>query len=245
MHKTIDKILAALMADRGINQTELRLRTKVGQSTISRILNPNKPKGIKEPTDKQVKPLADFFGVTTDQLRGHVPISQTEASDRQDAAAQIKESNVVTADFKAPARSAMIEVPYLDTAGSMGRGIQRQETDNVIDHIRIDRTYLKSLVSFSLAENLALITGYGDSMKPTFSDGDIMLVDRGVTEVKLDAVYVLARNDEIFIKRLQRRSDGSYRMISDNKAYDPEDVSDLERFEVLGRVIYVWAGSKL
>lgn len=156
-----------------------------------------------------------------------------------------KESNVIKADFKAPLRASMIEVPYLDTVGSMGRGIQRKEVDNVIDHIRIDRAYLKSLVSFSLAENLALITGYGDSMSPTFSDGDIMLVDRGVTEVKVDAVYVLAKKDEIFIKRLQRRSDGTFRMISDNKAYDSEDLTDMDLFEVLGRVIYVWAGSKL
>lgn len=156
-----------------------------------------------------------------------------------------KESNVITADFRAPVRATMIDIPHLDTPGSMGRGIDRKEHEDVIQRLTIDRAYLKSLVSFSLAENLALITGYGDSMKPTFSDGDIMLVDRGVTEVKIDAVYVLAKNDEIFIKRLQRRSDGSFLMISDNKAYEPEAISDMDRFEVLGRVIYVWAGSKL
>ncbi|WP_447590115.1 LexA family transcriptional regulator [Aquipseudomonas campi] len=156
-----------------------------------------------------------------------------------------KESNVIKAEFRPAVRPAMIEVPHLDNPGSMGRGMERKVDDRVIDHLTIDRAYLKSLVSFSLAENLALITGYGDSMKPTFSDGDIMLVDRGVTEVKIDAVYVLAKNDELFIKRLQRRSDGSFLMISDNKAYEPESISDMDRFEVLGRVIYVWAGSKL
>lgn len=75
MHKTVDKILRHLMDQRGINQTELARQTGLNQSTLSRILGPkNIAKGIKEPTDKQVKPLADFFGITTDQLRGHSPL---------------------------------------------------------------------------------------------------------------------------------------------------------------------------
>lgn len=71
MHKSIDKVLADLMADKGVSQADLARKTGVNQPTISRILKPSGPKGIKEPTDKQVRPLADFFGVTTDQLRGY------------------------------------------------------------------------------------------------------------------------------------------------------------------------------
>lgn len=74
MHKSIDKILAELMQREGLSQVQLSARAKVGQSTISRILKPNGPKGIKEPTDKQVRPLAEFFGITTDQLRGFTPL---------------------------------------------------------------------------------------------------------------------------------------------------------------------------
>lgn len=80
MHKSIDKILAQLMAANGITQVELSSRTSVGQSTISRILKPQGPKGIKEPTDKQVRPLADFFGITTDQLRGYEPWAKSSLS---------------------------------------------------------------------------------------------------------------------------------------------------------------------
>ncbi|WP_439895284.1 LexA family transcriptional regulator [Pseudomonas syringae] len=74
MHKSIDKILAELMARDGLNQAELARLSNVGQPTISRILKPAGPKGIKEPTDKQVRPLAAAFGVTADQLRGYAPI---------------------------------------------------------------------------------------------------------------------------------------------------------------------------
>ncbi|WP_263264053.1 LexA family transcriptional regulator [Pseudomonas sp. RIT-PI-S] len=74
MHKSIDKVLAQLMTASDVSQADLARKTGVGQSTISRILKPSAPKGIKEPTDKQVRPLADFFGVSTDQLRGHQPL---------------------------------------------------------------------------------------------------------------------------------------------------------------------------
>ena len=82
MHKTIDKILAELMAREGLSQVQLSTRANVGQSTISRILKPNGPKGIKEPTDKQVRPLADFFGMTTDQLRGFEPFEEKDCLPR-------------------------------------------------------------------------------------------------------------------------------------------------------------------
>ncbi len=81
MHKTIDKVLALLMAESGVSQADLARKTKVGQSTISRILKPLGPKGIKEPTDKQVRPLADFFGINTDQLRGHRPLPPAEGEE--------------------------------------------------------------------------------------------------------------------------------------------------------------------
>lgn len=80
MHKSIDKILAELMRRDRLSQVQVSARAKVGQSTISRILKPNGPKGIKEPTDKQVRPLAELFGVTTDQLRGFAPLEISDAA---------------------------------------------------------------------------------------------------------------------------------------------------------------------
>lgn len=222
-----------------LTQGKIADALEIGQGSVSSYLN-----GYNALNARVAGIIAGMISVPVERfsqrLADEIAMMSGSAGTQKD-----KESNVIQADFRAPVRPSMIDIPYLDTAGSMGRGIERKESDNVIQRLTIERAYLKSLVSFSLAENLALITGYGDSMKPTFSDGDIMLVDRGVTEVKIDAVYVLAKNDEIFIKRLQRRSDGSFLMISDNKAYEPEAITDMDRFEVLGRVIYVWAGSKL
>ena len=84
-------------------------------------------------------------------------------------------------------------------------------------------------------------------MRPTFDDGDVLLVDRGITEIKIDAIYVLSLNDELYIKRLQRRPNGSVVMISDNKNYEPYTIaeSELDRFKVLGRVVLAWNAHRL
>lgn len=85
-------------------------------------------------------------------------------------------------------------------------------------------------------------------MAPTFSDGDLLLIDRGVSEIRLDAVYVLALNNELYIKRVQRRiTDGAVIIKSDNPLYDPVVVENGERqnLEVLGRVVWAWNGKRL
>lgn len=67
-------VLADLMLDREISQADLARATGVNQSTISRILNPISAKGIKNPSDLQVRPLASYLGLSTDQLRGYEPL---------------------------------------------------------------------------------------------------------------------------------------------------------------------------
>lgn len=130
-------------------------------------------------------------------------------------------------------------LPKLSTEAAMGNGIALQEHDEVIDSIRVNMTLLRQRVSFSSPANLRVLTGLGDSMAPTFKDGDLLLVDTGVTHVKIDAVYVMQRHDELFIKRLQRRPDGRFTMKSDNELFDDYVIDDpvREGFDVRGRVL--------
>ena len=146
------------------------------------------------------------------------------------------------------ARPDVIQVQAFDATPSMGRGSMRPDADTVIGSINVSREWASRNLSISGAGNLAVLTAYGDSMQPTFSDGDLLLVDRGVREVRLDAVYVLALNDELFVKRVQRRiTDGAVVIKSDNPLYDPVVLTNGERrsLEVLGRVVWAWNGRKL
>ena len=141
-----------------------------------------------------------------------------------------------------------IRIPKLDVAASMGNGLTLpSDYSEVIEILAINEEYLRSAVAFSNRDNLAMITGYGDSMQGTYNDGDLLLVDRGVTEIKIDAVYVLCLDGELYIKRIQRRPDGTLLMLSDNKNYPPYEIKngELATFQVLARVLLVWNAKRL
>lgn len=139
------------------------------------------------------------------------------------------------------------DVAIYNVAPSIGNSLSMPEHEDVVLRMKICARWLKSHVKFSRPDNLSLITVFGDSMEGTFSEGDTLLVDRGVNDIKIDAVYVLSLNDGLYIKRLQRRPDGAILMISDNKRYDPYVIKHDERdmLHVLGRVLLVWNAHKL
>lgn len=149
----------------------------------------------------------------------------------------------------AVAKPGVIEIPLMNAAGSMGLGRPAPDHETVVDVLRLSRDWVQSnLKSISSPANLAALSAYGDSMEPTFADGDILMVDRGVNSIRLDAVYVLQLHGELFIKRVQRRvTDGAVIIKSDNPVYEPAIISNGEResISVLGRVVWAWNGRKL
>ncbi len=175
MHKTIDKILAELMAREGLNQARLSALTKVGQPTISRILKPNGPKGIKNPTDTQVRPIADHFRISTDQLRGYAPL---DAAATQDSAAQAEPAsaialvkdmlarasklpeglkqrilataehgdNVITVDFSRPGQVGdEVWIAHYDVRAAMGGGQIPHEYPEMLQDIRVSPQHLREM----------------------------------------------------------------------------------------------------
>jgi len=195
------------------------------------------------PGKGNMRTLAEACGVRVEWLE-YGEGSQDKEGDNNKK--QGRESNVIAADFSA--RSDMVDIPRLDVAGSMGKGLIRPDDyEDVVDRLRVSTGWLRKNVNATNHANLAVITGYGDSMSPTFSDGDMLLVDRGVTEIKIDAVHVLSLHGELYIKRIQRRPNGTYLMISDNDKYPPYEIKngDLADFEVLGRVLMAWNANRL
>lgn len=148
-------------------------------------------------------------------------------------------------EYEAPRQT--VSIPRYNMEASMGGGrvLESYQAD-VVERIDVSSEYLRRQVRFSAPENLVVITALGDSMSPTFNDCDLLLVDRGVKEVKLDAVYVIDYEGEIFVKRVQRRPGEPLLMISDNQAYQAQPITHKAgRFEILGRVLMAWIAKKL
>ena len=93
-------------------------------------------------------------------------------------------------------------------------------------------------------DRLAVIRAKGDSMEPTISDNDVILVLLSNGDAPRDGLHVIRLNGGLFVKRLQFDPFGGLSVVSDNPAYKSYAVSKEQRADVhiIGRV--VWAGKK-
>lgn len=98
-----------------------------------------------------------------------------------------------------------------------------------------DRSYINE-ISRQGAE-LRIAKANGDAMEPTIFQNERVIVDTTDKDISGGGVFCLIYGGHVQIRRLQASSEpGKVRVISDNKAYDPEDVSP-DRLKVIGRVI--------
>lgn len=140
-----------------------------------------------------------------------------------------------------------VVIPQYGTGGAMGNGLVLQEQPGIIKEWRVSDEWLRlNVPHFTSKRNLAIVTGFGPSMKPMFNPGDPLLVDTGVKVIDHEGVYFFRVGDEGFIKIVQRvpEFDGPghvLRIISKNEDYKPYDISPKNpHFEVLGKVLMVW-----
>lgn len=226
MQTVVNKVLRELMQVKGVNQRELSEATKVPQPTISRILS----RKILEPTEPQIKALADFFGITPGQLRGYDPLPTDVLA--------VKISDDV--EVEAPKYDAVL---MLSVNGSCGSG-------SVVDHEEVDKSLMfpRELLKSkgATAEHCRVIIASGDSMSPTILDGDSVLVDLSSTEPQDGNMYAFRRTDQtVSIKRLTQSITGEWTLSSDNpdkRMYKDEPCSSasLHELPIIGRVI--WRG---
>jgi len=144
--------------------------------------------------------------------------------------------------------SNTISLPILNIHGSMGKGSEMDiHQELVVEVLRVSKAWVdKALGPITSMDNLAFIHAIGDSMMPTFNDGDILLVDSGVKNVSSDSVYVLEAYNRLFIKRVRRRLDGAFEISSDNPAVKTVDILNGDSdVTIKGRVVWVWNGKRI
>lgn len=139
-----------------------------------------------------------------------------------------------------------LSIPLLANSGAMGDGSDQLHDDVVVGRITVSPEWALRTLKPTALEALRFIHGYGDSMSPTFLDGDVLLVDVGVKECKVDGVYVLEANERIYIKRVRQRMNGDFEISSDNPTVKTVDVLDgSHTVGIRGRVLWAWNGRKL
>lgn len=176
------------------------------------------------------------------QMLSKVKGLSSTARDRIIAAAD-ETSNVIAVDFSRPGQVGdEVWIAHYDVRAAMGGGQIPHEYPEMLQDIRVSPKHLRDLgVTFKEHFHLKMITGWGQSMAPTIKDRDPLLVDITIREFTGDGIYLFSHDDMLYVKRLQKKGKDRFKMISDNKHHDPEDIR-VDDTHILARVLYVWNG---
>lgn len=139
-------------------------------------------------------------------------------------------------------------VPLYDVRASAGHGAWN-DSERVKKSLAFRRDWIASDLRVS-PEQLMLVYVAGDSMEPTLSDGDVVMVDKSQRELASQpGVYVFLQEGALMIKRLQSMPGQRVLVISDNERFARYELSatdfegDAARSTMIGRV--VWSGVRL
>jgi phage repressor protein C with HTH and peptisase S24 domain len=209
------QVLERLCAERRENFASLSRLIGRNDAYIQQYLRKGTPRTLKE---RERRTLARYFKVPESMLGG-LP---------DDAAAQFGE---------------LIPVARVSVRASAGPGAMPGE-ETARPYFAFDPIWLRSLTASSAAK-LSVIRVEGDSMSPTLSAGDDILVDLADGSDRLrDGIYVLRVDGTLLVKRLAIHPVGRRVTVqSDNPAYGDLPDCGLDEIDCIGRVI--WAARKV
>lgn len=137
----------------------------------------------------------------------------------------------------------LVTVPWLSVGASAGPGsVADNERANA--HFAFDPKWLRTIGAGD-PKRMSIIRVEGDSMEPTLTDGDEILVEAAGEKERLrDGIHVLRMDDALVVKRLALNPAGRRVSItSDNPAYPSWPDCPIKSVEIVGRV--VWAGRRI
>jgi len=121
-----------------------------------------------------------------------------------------------------------------DVNVSAGGGSDTLEGE--VSEIQIPEEFVAMLGGQNELKYIEAVNVSGDSMEPTFSYNDIVFINRAKTNVDRGGVFTIRTEGGLFIKRIQKRLDGKFDIISDNDVYTTQ-VLEPNELEVIGRVV--------
>lgn len=214
--------LEALVRERGEDYASLSRLIGRNPAYIQQFIARGTPKRLAE-EDRRI--LAAYFRVPESLLGG-----RDDPTPRLAAGGAARDADLVA-------------VPRLAIGASAGPGAVAGE-ERTRARIAFDARWLRDLTSGGSGA-LSIIGVEGDSMAPTLTDGDEIMVDRGDAADRLrDGIYVLRVEDALIVKRLAIDPSGrSIAIRSDNPAYPDWPDRDPATIAVIGRV--VWTGRRI
>jgi phage repressor protein C with HTH and peptisase S24 domain len=141
------------------------------------------------------------------------------------------------APAEGPVIAGRVAVPRLAVRAAAGAGALDAH-DRAVSHVTFDGRWLRSLGAAD-PNGLSIIKVEGDSMAPTLSDGDEILVDCGQGSKRpRDGVFVLRIDEALLVKRLSvNPAQRTVAIKSDNPSYPSFEDCPLADVAIVGRVV--------
>lgn len=218
--------LRQLMSVNLLSENELSRNCGVPQPTIHRILS----KRVKDPRDRTLRPLANYFGVSVEQLRTTLPAEPKLGEPGADYPCE-------------PARHPMVdEVELHPTPGDVAAAPAFVATGQ-----RQPYSPAWFVQANARPEQVRVMRVVGSSMERTLFHGDQVVINLAENTPIIDGrvyVFTTAGNDpDVKIKRLFKTADGRLRVVSDSldKMLHPDELLRQEEAAanvfIVGRVI--------
>ncbi|MAX15745.1 MAG: peptidase S24 [Sphingobium sp.] len=211
--------LERLIADRGDNYADLSRLIGRNAAYIQQFIKRGTPRKLDE-DDRRV--LARYFGVSEDMLGGV--------------------ASAAPAPLRGRGLPAVVSVPRLALGASAGGGTL-DDDERTAGVMAFDARWLRHLGV--RPQRVSIIRVDGESMAPTLSDGDDIMVDHDDDADRLrDGVYVLRLDGVLMVKRIAMGPlRGRFSVLSDNAHYPDWADIDPTLVDIVGRV--VWTGRRL
>lgn len=212
-------VLERLIAERGDSYSDLSRLLNRNPAYIQQFIKRGTPRKLDE-EDRRI--LARYFGVAEEMLGGSTVRG--------------------TSPVKVRSLPSVVTVPRLSLGASAGPG-SLDEDERTTGVMAFDANWLRHLGV--RPQKISIIRVDGESMAPTLSDGDEIMVDHDDDATRLrDGVYVLRLDGVLMVKRVAmgpRR--GFFSVLSDNPHYPDWIDIDPALVVIVGRV--VWTGRRL
>ncbi|MEX6725239.1 S24 family peptidase [Parapedomonas caeni] len=215
--------LDRLVHERGDDYATLSRMLGRNQTYIQQFIKRGVPRKLDEDDRRK---LAEHFGVSEQELGGPPgPVGRAVHA----GVGQVHDSQ----DY--------VLIPRLDVGASAGHGSLPGDED-AQSALAFQARWARSIASGGV-EALSVIRVEGDSMYPTLSNGDQILVDAADKRVR-DGIFVLRTDGALHVKRVSVNPTSRRLSIrSDNPVYPAWEDCDPASIDIIGRV--VWVGRKL
>jgi len=126
---------------------------------------------------------------------------------------------------------------YVNVRGAAGAG--QEVFEEAIVQVRVDARLLRERIGNNIGR-IKIASVSGDSMEPTLSHGDQVLIDTSIDRFIENAIYAIQQDGHLRFKRIKLKLDGSIIVKSDNPIdNEPETYTadQAQYFKIVGVVI--------